>query len=362
MRLAAHRRAGIRVARSDLLINLVRATSHGDWDKTRSTIEALAAEEKAKNHHILAERLIDALNSAPNNGTKIRGKLRGSGQTPEAVYERQPRRRLEDLFLPEATRDAAYQVIEEQTRAGLLRSHGLDPRHRLLLTGPPGNGKTSLAEAIAESLALPFLVVRYELLIGSYLGETASRLKAIFDYARTMPCVLFFDEFDTIGKERGDIHETGEIKRVVSSLLLQMDELPSYTVLVTASNHAELLDRATWRRFQMQLELPPPSRRQLGHYIAAMMQNIPEYSGRAPESIARTLYPLSYSEAEEFCQDIHRRMVLGLGLGGTRDLVSSELKLWRNRRKPKNSTEGQSDGREADFTSSDTHARHSDKS
>src|SRR3712207_6872521 len=95
-------------------------------------------------------------------------------------------------------------------------------------------------------------------MIGSYLGETAGRLKRVFEYARTTPCVLFFDEFDTIGKERGDVHETGEIKRVVSSLLLQIDALPSYVTVVVASNHPELLDRAVWRRFQLRLYLPPP--------------------------------------------------------------------------------------------------------
>ncbi|MGP4763358.1 AAA family ATPase, partial [Klebsiella pneumoniae] len=88
-------------------------------------------------------------------------------------------------------------------------------------------------------------------LIGSYLGETSGRLKAMLDYARTRRCVLFFDEFETLGKERGDTHETGEIKRVVSSLLLQLDDLPDYVVVVAASNHPELLDSAVWRRFQL---------------------------------------------------------------------------------------------------------------
>lgn len=118
------------------------------------------------------------------------------------------------------------------------RSYGLEPRHRLLLVGPPGNGKTSLAEGIAEALMLPFLVVRYEGIIGSYLGETASRVARLFDYVRTRQCVLFLDEFDTLGKERGDPQETGEIKRVVSSLLLQLDNLPSHVLVVTATNHA----------------------------------------------------------------------------------------------------------------------------
>jgi len=149
--------------------------------------------------------------------------------------DRVPRRRLSDLLLPPVTRDACEALIEEQRRADVLRSHGLEPRHRVLLAGPPGNGKTSLAEAIAEALSLPLLTVRYEAVIGSFLGETAGRLRRVFDFARTTPSVLFFDEFDVIGKERGDIHETGEIKRVVRSLLLQMDDLPSWTIIAAAT-------------------------------------------------------------------------------------------------------------------------------
>lgn len=104
---------------------------------------------------------------------------------------------------------------------------GYEPSNNLLLIGDSGNGKTSLAEAIAEALMMPLLTVRYENIIGLYLGETASRLSKLFEYVHTIECVLFFDEFETLGKERGDIHETGEIKRVVSSLLLQIDALPS---------------------------------------------------------------------------------------------------------------------------------------
>src|SRR5205085_1737390 len=114
-----------------------------------------------------------------------------------------PTRRIEDLVLPEVVATACREVVEEHHRAELLRSYGLRPRNRILLAGAPGNGKTSLAEALAQALMVPFIVARYDGLIASYLGETASRLRRLFDYVRTRGCVLFFDEFDTIGKERG---------------------------------------------------------------------------------------------------------------------------------------------------------------
>ena len=250
------------MARSDLLVSLVKAGSSGDAARARSVTEAIIAEERAKRHNVLADRLTDALQV--NGSSSASATFVGPGrQHQQFLIELTPRKRLADLVLTDPARRICEELIEEQHRASVLRAHALEPRHRILLVGPPGNGKTSLAEAIAESLATPFFVVRYEALIGSFLGETASRLKRVFDYARTTPCVLFFDEFDTVGKERGDVHETGEIKRVVSSLLMQVDDLPSYTVVVAATNHAELLDRAAWRRFQVRLALDPPTRREL---------------------------------------------------------------------------------------------------
>ena len=201
----------------------------------------------------------------------------------------------------------------------------------MLLAGPPGNGKTSLAEAIAESLAVPFFVVRYEAMIGSYLGETASRLKRVFDYARTTPCLLFFDEFDAVGKERGDVHETGEIKRVVTSLLMQIDDLPSYTVVIAATNHAELLDRAVWRRFQLRLELKAPTGRELTTYFKRFADSCEEPLGHSPAMLAKKLGAISYGEAEEFCRDVRRRAALNLGQRPLKVVVSERLQLWGDR-------------------------------
>ena len=144
---------------------------------------------------------MQALYTNGNSGTHVPAPgIDPAHRSRNFIAEIVPQRRLEDMVLSDICREVIGQLIEEQQRSSLLRANGLDPRHRVLLIGPPGNGKTSMAEAIAEALALPLFVVRYEAMIGSYLGETASRLKMVFDYARTTPCVLFFDEFDAVGK------------------------------------------------------------------------------------------------------------------------------------------------------------------
>jgi SpoVK/Ycf46/Vps4 family AAA+-type ATPase len=322
------------MARSDLLVSLVQAGNTGDRKGFRSVTEAIIAEERAKRHDVLADRLARVIQPNGNGVTMhasavmpIDSQSRGRDFISEVI----PRRQLDDLILSDSSSEALRELIEEQHRADLLRAHGLEPRNRVLLVGPPGTGKTTLAEALAEAIAVTLFVVRYEAIIGSYLGETASRLKRVFDYARTTPCVLFFDEFDAIGKERGDIHETGEIKRVVTSLLMQIDELPSYTIVVAATNHPELLDRAAWRRFQLRLSLPLPTPKQLADYIGKFLMRFGEISQLSPSSIGRALGSISYAEAEEFCLDIRRRQVLSAGERSLKSIVAEQLSIWTSK-------------------------------
>ena len=192
-------------------------------------------------------------------------------------------------------------------------------------------------------------------MIGSYLGETAARLKRVFDYARTTPCVLFFDEFDAIGKERGDTHETGEIKRVVTSLLMQVDDLPSYTILAAATNHPELLDRASWRRFQLRLALPMPDSRARARYIETFAERFNERLGYSPATLAKQLGRISYAEIEQFCLDLQRRHLLSLAEKPLRKIVSEQLRVWTERAKAgRQGQKGVTDGRTTPVDPSNT--------
>lgn len=313
------------------MVQLAEAGVQNDHAKLERTVFALVAEARAKQHHTLADRLAKALGAvappqrqAPRavGGTFLPDKVR------DLIIERPARRSIDDIMLPPEVNAQVRDLLDEQHQADVLRANSLDPRHRVMLAGPPGNGKTTLAEAIAHGLGVPFFTIRYDAVIDSYLGETAARLKRVFDFARSTPCVLFLDEFDALGKERGDVHETGEIKRVVSSLLLQMDDLPSYTVIVCASNHPELLDRAVWRRFQLRLELPMPDRadfRRWLNHVGADRKSL----GIDPASLARDLEGGSFAEAEEFLLDVKRKIVLAKG--DPKAIVTQQLKAWKRR-------------------------------
>lgn len=314
------------MARSDLLLAIVRSGAQGDDLAFRRAAEALIAEEESKRHGVLASQLAEALTSRRpvSNVTQIARSEAVAG----LIHERVPERRLMDLVLTAGVRAGISELIEEHHRRDLLRSHGVEPRNRLMLVGPPGGGKTSLAEAVATELAVPLLTVRYEGLIGSFLGETASRMETLFDAVRVRPCVLFFDEFDTVAKERGDTHETGEIKRVVSSLLLQVDRLPSHVVVVAATNHPELLDRAAWRRMQLRLELPQPTRAAKIEWLNAWSERNRVDIGLSPRTVSDRLGNVSFAELEEFARDVQRRLILSGPEPDARKVSQHVLEQW----------------------------------
>lgn len=315
------------MARADILISLVQSINRNDMVSFRKALESLIAEERAKQHNILADRLASLLNNGYEN--KNNGLIRPNGDAKDLVFEVEPRKHFEDLIIEKTTLQVCKDLIEEQHRTDLLKSYGIEPRNRILLTGSPGNGKTSLAEAIATHLMYPLFIIRYENLIGSYLGETASRLNKVFNYVKTHNCVLFFDEFDTIGKERGDTKETGEIKRVVSSLLLQMDRLPNYVVVITASNHPELLDRAVWRRFQLRLDLNPPTIKNIEQFIEIFIKRTGIVFNYNIKNLAEKLKGYSFSEVEEFCLDVLRKSILTHKQENVKDIISEKLKQWQ---------------------------------
>ena len=319
------------MARADLLIHLVQSGIRGDKVNFRKAVEAIIAEERAKHHTVLAEKLNELLNAKAIDRPIGNGYASFDPRMENLFYEVMPRLRLSDLILPAEVQQICHSLIQEQHRIDLLRSYNLEPRNRLLLIGPPGNGKTSLAEAIAEALLVPLLVVRYESIIGTFLGETARQLKKLFEYAATVNCVLFFDEFETLGKERGDLHETGEIKRVVSSLLMQIDKLPAHVLVIGATNHPELLDRAVWRRFQVRMFLPAPDSTHLREWFEKFENRINMSLGYTKDTFVKLLLGSNFAEVEEFGTTIFRQYVLEQPNADIKKIVSQTIQSWSTR-------------------------------
>ncbi|UTC88608.1 AAA family ATPase [Treponema denticola] len=322
------------MARADLLCELIKYGLINDSVHFRKATEALCAEERSKQHTVLAAKIDELLKNSHKSIAKdnvISPTIIRGGTSEQSLFlEKTPRKRLDHLILPNNIKSICQDLITEQNRSDLLQSYGIEPRNKILLIGPPGNGKTSLAEAISEALMIPLLTVRYENIIGSYLGETASRLSRLFDYVKTRECVLFFDEFETLGKERGDTHETGEIKRVVSSLLMQIDALPSYVIVIAATNHDTLLDKAAWRRFQVRIEIPKPTRNNLEEYYRFFEKEKDFKFGLQPSTLARKTLGISYAEAEEFALSVYRQYILSLPNDNAKEITERAICSWQS--------------------------------
>jgi AAA ATPase, central region len=303
------------MARLDLTLGLIEAGLNGDTERVRTYATSAMSEERAKEHHHAADRIAALLGAERRGGASGESK-RGTYSTAPAttvapsetptLHTKTPTTPLNNLILPTNQRTQIQELVLEQQHATRLQEHGLNPRNRILLKGPPGNGKTTLAEAIATELSVPLHVVHYEDVISSFLGETAGRLEKTFTAASGAPCVLFFDEFDVVAKERSDAQETGEVKRLVSTLLLQMDRLPAHTVFVAATNHANLLDSAVWRRFDLTFEMQPPSIEDAAKYWCMLTEryNLPDGAELNPSEAS------SFSAIEKQAQNQCRHMIL----------------------------------------------------
>ncbi len=201
------------------------------------------------------------------------------------------------------------QILHERNMINELLKEGLAPSKSLLLTGPPGVGKTLAAKWIADRLQCPLLTLDLSAVISSFLGKTGSNVRYVLDYAKSTRCVLLLDELDAIAKRRDDATEIGELKRLVTVLLQEIDEWPQTGLLIAATNHPDLLDRAVWRRFDIKIEFPMPSDLQIQSSIAQF------FEGKTIDSKSLLLLPLffngfSFSDIFKELNHLHRKSVL----------------------------------------------------
>lgn len=210
-----------------------------------------------------------------------------------------PEKKIDNIVLSNKNEMELEAFLLSYKKSDELYSLGLDVPNTLLMFGPPGCGKTKCANYIANKLELPLIVARLDSMISSYLGTTAKNIRNLFEYAEKTPCVLFLDEFDAIAKARDDNNELGELKRVVNSLLQNIDSLGNNTLLVAATNHEELLDKAIWRRFHYKMNVDLPDLESRKKLIRLFIRNIITITDKDIKMIALACKDMNGAEIEE---------------------------------------------------------------
>lgn len=293
------------------MINLIKAHCSGSESKFKAALDTLADDEAKKGNLPLSMALKNAYDKDGFSTSSLApGKTMFTSQSAYTLPQDKDNGlelleivhstiSLKDVALPSNTLEAIHQIIEEQKKADSLISRGISPTNRLLLFGPPGCGKTITAHAIGKELGLDIAYVKLDGLVSSYLGQTGTNIRKIFDYVRNRRIILFLDEFDAIAKKRDDSNELGELKRIVTTLLQNLDTLPSHVMLIAATNHEQLLDAAVWRRFERTILIDYPNDEQRRQLIERNLSR---------------LLPNSH-------MDIHQAVVLTKGMNGS-DIVN----------------------------------------
>ena len=299
------------VANAELISELVRAHYAGDQRRFGNLLNQFIASESRAGHVHLAQRLRDVrteAEAAPAPAAKPAQLARAPRDLEHILSVGYSDVRLSDLVLSEENRKALQRLISEQRAAETLAEHGLRPRRRLLLHGPPGCGKTMAAQAIAGELRLPIIRVRLEAIFSRYLGETAATLADIFVEADRVRGVYLFDEFDALGRTRLDDNDVGEVKRIVTTFLQLLDATDdTYSVLVAATNVGASLDRALFRRFDDVLELPGPTLAQAAELLNRLMR---QWNEQPDGQTLQAAAGLSFADIHAAVDDVRKEAIL----------------------------------------------------
>lgn len=278
------------------IVAMLRSRAEGDEEQFFSIALQVAASEARQGRRDTANEIraaVDASRAAngvrpsiPVAFSRPRGDLEGLLELRQAGIT------LADVILPSATADRLNNALLQQRKRDWLREHGKVPSHRFLFVGPPGSGKTMTAEALAGELRLPLYVIRLDTLITRFMGETAAKLRLIFDETLRRRAVYLFDEFDAVGGHRNASNDVAEMRRVLNSFLQFMEEKSATdSPIVAATNHPELLDRALLRRFDEVLEFELPTAEQVKAVVKSNLRPMkyPKLNWAAIEKAARGL-------------------------------------------------------------------------
>tara|TARA_R110000737_G_scaffold307177_1_gene315033 strand:+ start:477 stop:1457 length:981 start_codon:yes stop_codon:yes gene_type:complete len=296
------------VARGELMKKLL--ASFGHEEEFRAVAEQIIGEEERKKNRVLANTLRKTLEnigktSPPKSLARV---LPFPDEADEFIQRVEPHRSAQDILMSAENTRIFTGLLREYRRSEQIKMHGLTVRSKLLFCGPPGCGKTLCAEVFANELGLPLFVVKLDRLMSSYLGETASNIRKIFEFARRQPCVLFLDEFDAIARARDDSGEHSELRRVVNNLLLFIDQIQPSGFLLAATNLDQSLDSAVWRRFDEIVWFDAPDERMTCKYLVKAFKNISvEFQ---PEKLVQKVTGYSYSELDKICKQAVKLSIL----------------------------------------------------
>lgn len=296
------------MASGEHLKALLRSHIKGDDSHFLAVAMQMAAHEAKQGHGKLAEDLRTLIDSAKSKRTQLPsagqpvpiGQPRG--ELSNLLSVALPQTRFSEMILDEVTHDRLARIMSEQRNFEKIRAHGLSPRRKLLLVGPPGTGKTMTASALAGELGIPLYVVRLDSLITKYMGETAAKLRQVFDAIRDTRGIYFFDEFDAIGSQRGLANDVGEIRRVLNSFLQMIEQDQSNSLIIAATNHPEILDYALFRRFDDVIEYGLPNEAQIQAVLKNRLTNFSK-SIKNWDSLTKVASGLSYAELTRAADD-----------------------------------------------------------
>lgn len=260
------------MAQGENIFSLAQAVFNGDIVKARNEIMLIAEQEKEGSS--LKKRLLNLTKRYPS---VISLNDLMDSNVRDLVYATKPQKNIEQIIISQENRLILERIFFEIKNKEKFNEYNLKTTNKIMLSGPPGNGKTSIAEAIAHKLDLPFISVNLSNIVSSHLGNTSSNLAKVFKSVQSFPCVLFFDEMETLLTERNNTkQDVGEIARIVSSLLMEIDRLSHNVILVGATNHEDMLDKAVKRRFEVHLIINNPEKELKKEWIKMFKQQHPK--------------------------------------------------------------------------------------